>query len=840
MSEHESESNCDSEPEVPFCSEEWPSSPPLKFHEELPPNSSSAIPLGTNNPQREDSEGVLVSTAIQREEPILQVERTPYTNGYALMNTSMNPKSHILSTKSNSISTSENLNDSANHKAPYSDSKTNRSSSEASASTPFQDLKPGINRDAIEGSSRNLDLDLVDRQVQDAIDSQSRNEDVEMADQDIQGVIYNEFQSQSGSPIQKTAPASVENIEQLRASLPGNSDQDVSDSCNKRTSEKTKRKSCHVDNQSSHFAKRQKFVKSQKSFNFTQDPQCVSDPSAIGSKNRQEFFECRKRSGTNPPKEHLFRSCANSRITTPNCEFKAQLDHRQFVLPANHEESMDSTCSPPSNSQSLLEEGVDSGVKADKMEPFNSKSHEDNASSRFTANDGSSLQKDGQLIFDKLPVPAILGSGSQDTGSINARNDTAKILAGADAIEESNIYNRFKATYPDYLAPIEQFIAICKRIENLVKEDRMEHQSLWDDFIIRHKTEYPKYLHRCADMAEDPAVYEKFYRNEIDEPRYIRRIVTPRSLHEALLLRNQIASCKVQHSHHKLGDVRERQLFPEKLAMMEPRNLTRASSNQMSSPPLPIIDLTGEREFSPTVEKRSRLLSSKNFSPRSIPWVKSDSSKKASIGTHDRSSQSSHKAILTPPYPNARITKSPPLSKPGSTRSISSAKELSNVSHFEQGHKIDPVKERLGTGIKQTLSDSETQAESLDEQRRLHPASGKGIDHQIATSPFAVHKLPEHQGSHKPSSNRPDPASSESPLFLSESASTKSKSAEAPQPWWKDEQSPFNTFVRAYTGIRAGNGNSFAMVDHSKSNESRGAGKRTQMLEKFDVSRWWI
>ena len=99
-----------------------------------------------------------------------------------------------------------------------------------------------------------------------------------------------------------------------------------------------------------------------------------------------------------------------------------------------------------------------------------------------------------------------------------------------------SIFNRFKATYPTYPGDMKHFTAICKKICQLVKLNRMVHQSLWDDFIVRHKVDYSQYLRQCAEEAEDAVSYEIFYQTEVEGPQYQNRVINRRTLDEALAL----------------------------------------------------------------------------------------------------------------------------------------------------------------------------------------------------------------------------------------------------------------------------------------------------------------
>ncbi|KAF2089105.1 hypothetical protein K490DRAFT_64311 [Saccharata proteae CBS 121410] len=106
-----------------------------------------------------------------------------------------------------------------------------------------------------------------------------------------------------------------------------------------------------------------------------------------------------------------------------------------------------------------------------------------------------------------------------------------------EATTNNEVFQTFIDTYPEYVqckGDLKHFLGLCRMIERLEKEERMQHKSLWDDFIIRHKSDYPKYLLDCNDEGNDPVPYEKFYRGHIDEPLFTKRIMTPATLKRAM------------------------------------------------------------------------------------------------------------------------------------------------------------------------------------------------------------------------------------------------------------------------------------------------------------------
>lgn len=135
-----------------------------------------------------------------------------------------------------------------------------------------------------------------------------------------------------------------------------------------------------------------------------------------------------------------------------------------------------------------------------------------------------------------------------------------------------NIFDKFKATYPAYPGDLKHFAAICRKISQLVKANRMEHQSLWDDFIVRHKIEYSQYLQRCAEEAEDAVPYEDFYQTEIEEPQYQKRVINRRNLDDALALVAQKPS--IEKVHDELVKDNDPQVENKSASKSEPSDET--------------------------------------------------------------------------------------------------------------------------------------------------------------------------------------------------------------------------------------------------------------------------
>lgn len=124
-------------------------------------------------------------------------------------------------------------------------------------------------------------------------------------------------------------------------------------------------------------------------------------------------------------------------------------------------------------------------------------------------------------------------------GSKGEKSTTEVDSVASESVQPSRnitIFDRLKLSYPEYSGNMQHFTAVCSKLQKRVDAGRGLHQALWDDFILRHKIEYANYLQDCANKAEDPMPYDKFYEDEIDGARFIKQVVTRKTLHEVLAL----------------------------------------------------------------------------------------------------------------------------------------------------------------------------------------------------------------------------------------------------------------------------------------------------------------
>lgn len=143
------------------------------------------------------------------------------------------------------------------------------------------------------------------------------------------------------------------------------------------------------------------------------------------------------------------------------------------------------------------------------------------------------------------PQPAHTASGTKPnsarsmttagaTGKATSQASPFNDLLSADPVKgqrtiDHDLFSRFQAAYLSYTGDRKRFMARCRMIGRLHTNKQL-HRSLWDDFVIRHETNYLPYAQQCDEEGDVPRPYPDYYDDEFDEPQYTKKIMTPESL----------------------------------------------------------------------------------------------------------------------------------------------------------------------------------------------------------------------------------------------------------------------------------------------------------------------
>ncbi|KAL8671239.1 MAG: hypothetical protein Q9168_004253 [Polycauliona sp. 1 TL-2023] len=337
---------------------------------------------------------------------------------------------------------------------------------------------------------------------------------------------------------------------------------------------------------SPYVSKRRKLHKASINFGFSQDEIPIEDPSVTARRYREEYMAQRKVSHSEA------RTSPYNEVPKPQGDENAQtMTHEQSEVIADHvEQSLDTleAAGDPDPAPYHHEASQDE-TSGSSQRPGQ---HPDATSSEGTASPldpvkspiviseaDSSPEPDSQIdptsqrpIMASIEKPHSVPENSDIHSSLQSVSTKLEAISSAEISQQSNmtgqaqslpelmtpalshtglpdpptvaqdtdmqpaIYLQFRSAYPEYGGSKEDFLGMCKKIEQLFRCDRMEHRSLWDDFVIRYQTDYPQYLERCVKNFEDPKTYERFYHDEVDGPKFQKRVLLPNTLAEALPL----------------------------------------------------------------------------------------------------------------------------------------------------------------------------------------------------------------------------------------------------------------------------------------------------------------
>ena len=423
------------------------------------------------------------------------------------------------------------------------------------------------------------------------------------------------------------------------------------------------------------------------------------------------------------------------------------------------------------------------------------------------------------------------------------------------AVEKVSIFNQFQAAYPTYRGGVKHFTAICKKIHSLVSQERMEHPSLWDDFIIRHKEDYLGYVSDCVENAEEPEPYEKYYREKIEEPKYTSRIVTRKNLDKVLALggytvvpveRQKLALPKTgsnlnaeQRTTSRLesesGEERsanQKSVAEYQLPAELPENPAQGGSlamdRSMPPPSSAIVEISSDDDMPPVTPAKIPATRAPKGTPRTTRPVKS-----------------SPRTLPWLAKPNDKDKFQKPLS------------HLNRTSYFEG----TPTRELIGSpsssasGTKYPSVFAAYESPSAARKRPGSPPEIRSTSKRPSPfGPFSAASSPAASG--QATARLPAPRyeelerrsrSSQDTAFSNgaETMSVRSQTTagESPTPaemnletLWRDPNSPFNSFARAWTNVRPGNNNSWAQ-QNAQNQQHRGR-SGSNGKTKVDILRW--
>ncbi|KKK20804.1 hypothetical protein P175DRAFT_0523668 [Aspergillus ochraceoroseus IBT 24754] len=99
------------------------------------------------------------------------------------------------------------------------------------------------------------------------------------------------------------------------------------------------------------------------------------------------------------------------------------------------------------------------------------------------------------------------------------------------------VYEKFQDDYPTYFGDFAHFTELCSRLQAFRDSGGLKRSFLWDDFIIKHLKEYPRYIEECLSKDVKTLDYAEYFASSFSTPSYKKRSLTA----------NGISTCAAQH-----------------------------------------------------------------------------------------------------------------------------------------------------------------------------------------------------------------------------------------------------------------------------------------------------
>ena len=129
-----------------------------------------------------------------------------------------------------------------------------------------------------------------------------------------------------------------------------------------------------------------------------------------------------------------------------------------------------------------------------------------------------------------LPAGASVSEANIPRTDVPAHAEQAPPALSENDPVPKTVFETFKTAYPEYDGNVKHFKNQCTQIEVFDREDKMVPTFMWDDFIIRNRTDFRKYAAEQVDAGEEVMPYIRFYKSTIRDALYKKGIIETRAV----------------------------------------------------------------------------------------------------------------------------------------------------------------------------------------------------------------------------------------------------------------------------------------------------------------------
>ncbi|KAJ6187211.1 hypothetical protein N7519_002119 [Penicillium mononematosum] len=251
-----------------------------------------------------------------------------------------------------------------------------------------------------------------------------------------------------------------------------------------------------------------------------------------------------------------------------------------------------------------------------------------------------------------------LGRESADTGQKATHSPNAELVARRQGFigksnkyaEAQTIYEKFCNDYSPYSGNFAHFAEMCSKLQAMRQKGQLQRSFLWDDFVIQHLEEYPRYFAECSSQESKTLDYEDFFCSKFSRPRHKKRSLTAHGV-------DIVASQFVPPTRPELGNppvpqqvTIQGEVTQDKVAQSEVANtsftaslvekLSNLHARSFDDVPVPDANMPAATQSSPSPSAGTR--------PDSVePKVEADDSFNETIHFQNISSSNDQKLVLS-------------------------------------------------------------------------------------------------------------------------------------------------------------------------------------------------
>ncbi|CAG8259424.1 unnamed protein product [Penicillium nalgiovense] len=247
---------------------------------------------------------------------------------------------------------------------------------------------------------------------------------------------------------------------------------------------------------------------------------------------------------------------------------------------------------------------------------------------------------------------------SADTGQKATHSPNAELVARRQGFigksdkyaEAQTIYEKFCNDYSPYSGDFAHFTEMCSKLQAMRQKGQLQRSFLWDDFVIQHLEEYPRYFAECSSQTSKTLDYEDFFCSRFSRPRHKKRSLTAHGV-------DIVASQFVPPTRPELGNppvpqqvTIQGEVTQDKAAQSEVANtsftaslvekLSNLHARSFGDVPVPDANMPAATQSSPSPSANTR--------PDSVELkVEADDSFNETIRFQNISSSNDHKPVLS-------------------------------------------------------------------------------------------------------------------------------------------------------------------------------------------------